>query len=196
MIAYLEGPLRILEPSRAVVLAGGVGYDVHISLSTYYRLEGKGTAALEIYTHVREDALSLYGFATADEKVAFEKLISITGIGPTLAVKILSGIDPADLADAVQRGDARKLSSIPGVGKKTAERICLELRDKLVAGLAAAPAAPTRHSVDDDVASALTNLGYRPKDAETAISTARQDLGADADFSTLLKRALRHLTRG
>lgn len=195
MIAYLEGPIRILEPSRAVVLAGGVGYDVHISLSTYYRLEGRSAAALEIYTHVREDALSLYGFATAEEKFAFEKLISITGIGPTLAVKILSGIDPSDLADAVQRADARKLSSIPGVGKKTAERICLELRDKLVAGPVSTPATPTRHSIDDDVASALVNLGYRPKDAEGAIATARQDLGADADFSTLLKRSLRQLTR-
>ena len=195
MIGYLEGTLKQLDATRALVLAGGVGYEVHISLATYYRLEGKRDAALEIYTHVREDALSLYGFATADEKTAFEKLISISGIGPTLAQKILSGIEPADLADAIARGDARKLSSIPGVGKKTAERMCLELRDKLVVGAPAPAAAPTRVTVDDDVQSALVNLGYRPKEAELALEKARQELGAEAEFSALLRKALRHLTR-
>src|SRR5437762_1032523 len=143
MIAYLHGALKSLDATRAVVVTNGIGYDVHISLQTYYRLEGKREVALEVYTHVREDALALYGFATSEEKFAFEKLISISGIGPTLAQKILSGIDAPDLADAVARADARKLSSIPGVGKKTAERICLELRDKLVltdAQKAAAPA--------------------------------------------------------
>ncbi len=196
MIGYLEGTLRTLDATRAVVLAGGVGYEVHISLSTYYRLEGKREVAMEIYTHVREDALALYGFAAPDEKHAFEKLISISGIGPTLAQKILSGIDANDLADAIARGDARKLSTIPGVGKKTAERICLELRDKLVAGVPAAePAAPSRLTVDDDVQSALINLGYRAKDAEIALEKARQELGAEAEFSPLLKRALRHLTK-
>jgi holliday junction DNA helicase RuvA len=197
MIGYLEGTLKTLDATRALVVCGGVGYEVHISLSTYYRLEGKRDAALEIYTHVREDALALYGFASPDEKMAFEKLISISGIGPTLAQKILSGIDAGDLADAIARGDARKLSTIPGVGKKTAERICLELRDKLVAGVpsSAQPAAPTRMSVDDDVQSALVNLGYRPKDAEIALEKARQELGAEAEFSPLLKRALRYLTK-
>ena len=195
MIGYLEGSLKQLDATRALVLAGGVGYEVHISLSTYYRLEGKPTVALEIYTHVREDALSLYGFASAEEKMAFEKLISISGIGPTLAQKILSGIDANDLADAIARADARKLSSIPGVGKKTAERICLELRDKLVAAPAAAPVAPSRLSVDDDVQSALVNLGYRAKDGELAVQKARQELGAEAEFSAVLKRALRFLTK-
>ena len=195
MIGYLEGTLRQLDATRALVLAGGVGYEVHISLSTYYRLEGTREVALEIYTHVREDALSLYGFASAEEKMAFEKLISISGIGPTLAQKILSGIDPHDLADAIGREDARKLSSIPGVGKKTAERICLELRDKLVVAPQAAPAAPSRLSVDDDVQSALVNLGYRPKDGEIAVQKARGELGAEAEFSAVLKRALRHLTK-
>src|SRR5215210_1863539 len=152
MIGYLEGSLKQLDATRALVLAGGVGYEVHISLSTYYRLEGNKDVALEIHTHVREDARSLYGFATGEEKTAFEKLISISGIGPTLAQKILSGIDPPDLADAVARNDVRKLSSIPGVGKKTADRICLELRDKLVLPERASEtaAAPTRTSVDDD----------------------------------------------
>lgn len=196
MIGYLEGTLKLLDATRAIVVCAGVGYEVHISLSTYYRLEGKRDVGLEIYTHVREDALALYGFASVDEKNAFEKLISISGIGPTLAQKILSGIDANDLADAIARGDARKLSTIPGVGKKTAERICLELRDKLVAGVPAAhTAAPTRVTVDDDVQSALVNLGYRAKDAELALGKARQELGAEAEFSPLLKRALRYLTK-
>jgi holliday junction DNA helicase RuvA len=197
MIASLSGTLKHLDATRAVILTGGVGYDVHISLQTYYRLEGRREVELEIYTHVREDALSLYGFASAEEKFAFERLISISGIGPTLAQKILSGIDPPDLADAVARGDARKLSTIPGVGKKTAERICLELREKLVLPgeprVATAPAGRT--AVDDDVHSALVNLGYRPKDADVAIEAARKDLGSEAELSALLKAALRQLTR-
>ena len=196
MIGYLEGRLKHLDATMAILLAGGVGYNVHISLQTYYRLEGHADAALEVYTHVRDDALALYGFATPEEKYAFEKLIGIAGIGPTLAQKILSGIDPPDLADAVARGDARKLSSIPGVGKKTAERICLELRDKLVVGeTTMAPAVVTRSSIDDDVHSALVNLGYRPKDADAALEAARKDLGSDAEFSAVLKAALRQLTR-
>jgi Holliday junction DNA helicase RuvA len=196
MIGYLEGTLKQLDATRALVLAGGVGYELHISLSTYYRLEGKPQVALEVYTHVREDALALYGFASSEEKYAFEKLISISGIGPTLAQKILSGIDPADLAEAIAQNDTRKLSSIPGVGKKTAERICLELRDKiLLPATTPATSTPTRLSVDDDVHSALVNLGYRAKDAELAVDKARQELGGDAEFSSVLKRALRHLTK-
>lgn len=196
MIGYLEGTLRYLDATRAVVLASGIGYNVHISLQTYYRLEGQKDATLEIYTHVREDALALYGFATPEEKLAFEKLISISGIGPTLAQKILSGIDAPDLADAVARGDARKLSSIPGVGKKTAERICLELRDKLAFG-PQRPAAPStsRASTDDDVHSALVNLGYKPAHADAALESARKELGAEAEFSALLRTALRNLTK-
>src|SRR5262249_18639386 len=194
MIGYLSGTLKHLDATTALVAVNGVGYEVHISLQTYYRLEGKRDVELDIHTHVREDALALYGFATAEEKNAFEKLIAISGIGPTLAQKILSGIDPADLADAVARGDARKLTGIPGVGKKTAERICLELRDKLAVP-AAAPAAPTRTSVDEDVHSALVNLGYRPKDADAALEIARKELGPDAELSALLKRALRQLTK-
>ena len=196
MIGYLTGSIRQLDATRALVVAGGVGYEVHISLTTYYKLEGRKDIELEIYTHVREDQLSLYGFATAEEKVAFEKLISISGIGPTVAQKILSGIDVADLADAVARDDVRKLSSIPGVGKKTAERICLELRDKLVmpTGVPATPST-TRHAIDDDVHSALVNLGYNPKSADAALDKARKDVGAEAEFSKLLKAALRQLTK-
>jgi len=196
MIGYLEGALRYLDATRAVVMAGGVGYDVHISASTYYRLEGKRDAALQIYTHVREDALALYGFATSEEKFAFEKLISISGIGPTLAQKILSGIDAPDLADAIARGDARKLSTIPGVGRKTADRICLELRDKLVFASTESEARPApRATVDDDVQSALVNLGYRPKDAEAAITAAHKEIGGEPDLPALLRAALRQLTR-
>ncbi|HEX9162635.1 MAG TPA: Holliday junction branch migration protein RuvA [Thermoanaerobaculia bacterium] len=196
MIGYLEGTLKHLDATRALVMAGGVGYDVRISLSTYYRIEGKRDVALEIYTHVREDTLALFGFATPEEKVAFEHLISISGIGPTLAQKILSGIDAPDLADAIARADARKLATIPGVGKKTAERICLELRDKLVLPSAtAAKPATTRGTIDDDVQSALVNLGYRQKDADAAIEAARKELGADAELPALLRAALRQLTK-
>ena len=196
MIGYLHGTLKTLDATRAVVLAGGVGYDVHISLQTYYKLEGQREASLEIYTHVREDALSLYGFATPEEKFSFEKLISISGIGPTLAQKILSGIDSAALAEAVAQNDVRKLSSIPGVGKKTADRICLELHDKLILPQQERPAATTtRSGIDDDVQSALVNLGYRAKDAEGAVADARKQIGADAEFSALLRAALRQLTR-
>ena len=197
MIGYLQGTLKHLDATRALVLTNGVGYEVHISLQSYYRLEGQREVALEIYTHVREDALSLYGFATAEEKFAFEKLIAISGIGPTLAVKILSGIDPPTLAEAVARSDTRKLSSIPGVGKKTADRICLELRDKLILpeGARAATLAAPKPSVDDDVQSALVNLGYRAKEAENAVETARKELGGDAEFSAVLRLALRQLTR-
>jgi holliday junction DNA helicase RuvA len=197
MIGYLQGTLKQLDASRALVVTNGVGYEVHISLQTYYKLEGQREISLEIYTHVREDTLSLYGFASSDEKFAFEKLISISGIGPTLAQKILSGIEPHDLAEAIVQNDTRKLSSIPGVGKKTADRICLELRDKLVfaEGTRAATSLPTRLSVDDDVHSALVNLGYRPKDADMAIEAARKQLGSDAEFSPMLKAALRQLTK-
>src|SRR6266571_5206971 len=149
MIGYLQGSLKRLDATTALVLTGGVGYEVRISLQTYYKLEGQREASLEIYTHVREDTLALYGFATSVEKFAFEKLISISGIGPTLAQKILSGIEATDLAEAIAHSDTRKLSSIPGVGKKTADRICLELHDKLVVPEAARAqaATPSRLSV-------------------------------------------------
>ncbi len=197
MIGYLEGRLKRLDATDAIVVAGGVGYLIHISLSTYYKLEGCAEVSLEIHTHVREDALSLYGFATPDEKYAFEKLIGISGIGPTLAQKILSGIDAPDLAEAIALNDARKLATIPGVGKKTAERICLELRDKLALpqGTAAAPTTPRLSSTDDDVQSALINLGYKPKDAEMALDKARKEIGVEGEFSAILRGALRHLTK-
>lgn len=195
MIGYLEGTIRQLDANQVIVLAGGVGYLVHIPASTFYKLDGQDTAALQIYTHVREDIIALYGFATADERFSFEKLISISGIGPKLAQNILSGIEPVDLAEAIVRGDTRRLSSIPGVGKKTAERICLELRDKLIVTGEKAPQQPVKTSVDDDVQSALVNLGYKSPSADTAVQAARKELGPEVEFSNLLKTALRHLTR-
>ncbi|MGA7615523.1 MAG: Holliday junction branch migration protein RuvA [Thermoanaerobaculia bacterium] len=196
MIAYLEGPIRTLDTNRVVLMAGGVGYLVHIPLSTYYKLEGKSTAALEIHTHVREDALSLFGFATTEERETFEKLISISGIGPRLAQVILSGIEVGDLTDAVMRSDSRRLASIPGVGKKTSERICLELRDKLVAGEKKGAALPSpRGGVATDVVSALVNLGYKENVAENAVRTSHEETAEEPEFSTLLKSALKKLTR-
>lgn len=198
MIGYIEGPIHSLETDRVVVLAGGVGYSVNIPLSTYYKLERAQTAQLQIHTHVREDALALYGFSTADEKFAFEKLISISGIGPRLAQVILSGIEVAELAQAIARGDARRLSAIPGVGKKTSERIILELRDKLILGPTDQPRQPVAPitSIDHDVVSALVNLGYKAAAAEAAVRNAHQQQGgAEVEFSVLLKAALRQLTR-
>ena len=198
MIGYLEGTLRALDATRALVVAGGVGYELHISLSTYYRLEGKAQVALEVYTHVREDALALYGFAGAEEKYAFEKLISISGIGPTLAQKILSGIDPADLAEAIARDDTRKLSSIPGVGKKTAERIGLELKDRLPIGLESVDTGQAAASTEDqqrsDLVSALSNLGYQPAVAEKALDRILDET-PDATFEQALRAALKALMR-
>ncbi len=197
MIAYLDGPIHHLQTDRAIILAGGVGYLVHIPLSTYYRLEGKKSASLLIYTHVREDLIALYGFGTEDERTAFEKLISISGIGPRLAQVILSGIGVPDLADAIAKGDSRRLSSIPGLGKKTAERICLELRDKLVASEESGKAASTTLpvSLEDDVISALLNLGYRPAVANAALNKAKERIEGEPEFSELLRAALGQLTR-
>jgi Holliday junction DNA helicase RuvA len=196
MIGHLEGTIRQLDPNQAIVVCGGVGYLVNIPASTFYKLEGQKTASLQIHMHVREDTIALYGFATPEEKFAFEKLISISGIGPKLGQNILSGIEPLELAEAILRTDTRRLSSIPGVGKKTAERICLELRDKLVfAGQRPETAPPARPTVDDDVHSALVNLGYRPAAVDTALQAARKELGPEAEFSRLLKTALRQLTK-
>ena len=197
MIAYLKGTIHSLAADRVIVMAGGVGYAVQIPLSTYYKLEGKPDAALHVHTHVREDALALFGFATEDEKAAFEKLISISGIGPRLAQVILSGIEDPDLAEAIAKGDARRLSAIPGVGKKTSERIILELRDKLILSEVSTPRQPITPptTVDNDVVSALVNLGYKPASAEAAVKSAHQQLGSDVDFSPLLKAALRQLTK-
>jgi Holliday junction DNA helicase RuvA len=193
MIALLRGVLLEKHPNQAIVEAGGVGYDVTVPVSTFTRLPDTGAEIrLRIYTHVREDTLALYGFLTQDEKTLFEKLIGVSGIGPTLAVKILSGLAAADLIHAISRGEVERLVRVPGVGKKTAERIVLELRDKMPAASAeeeAQPAAAALSLIDQDVLSALLNLGCARPQAEAAVRKAKAD-GAPADFETLFRRAL------
>ena len=192
MIALLTGILVEKHPNQAIVDVGGVGYDVTIAISTFSKLPDAGaTVRLRIHTHVREDSLALYGFLSEDEKALFEKLISVSGIGPTLAVKVLSGLAAADLILAIRKGEVERLVRIPGVGKKTAERIVLELRDKLPApaGQEAEAPAPALTAVDQDVLSALLNLGCARPAAEAAVRKAKAAGGA-AEFEPLFRRAL------
>src|SRR5260370_22355528 len=158
MIALLRGVLIEKHPNQAIVEAGGVGYDVTIPVSTVTHLPGRGAEVrLRIHAHVREDVLALYGFLTQDEKALFEKLIGVSGIGPTLAVKILSGLAAPDLINSIRRGEVDQLVRIPGIGKKTAERMVLELRDKLPAASGEEPAAPAaaRSALHQDLLSPL-----------------------------------------
>jgi Holliday junction DNA helicase RuvA len=199
VIAHLRGRILDKHPNRLVVDVNGVGYDVFVPLSTFYGLGDAGSdVALRIHTHVREDALALYGFATALEQDLFERLIATSGIGPKLALAVLSGIEPIELMRAIERGDVARLTSIPGVGKKTSERIVLELKDRLprmappaAAGDAALAAPPT---VSEDVLSALVNLGYHRPLAEKAVATAIKAL-PDGGFERTLKQALRELAK-
>ena len=199
MIAHLRGRILDKHPNRIVVDVNGVGYDVAVPLSTFYGLGEPGAEiALRVHTHVREDALLLYGFATALEQELFERLIGISGIGPKVALAVLSGIEPLELVRAIERGDLARLTAIPGVGKKTSERIVLELRDRLpraqvMAGVAAG-AAPEPPAVRDDVLSALMNLGYHRPLAEKAVDAAIKTT-PDGGFERMLKQALRELAR-
>jgi holliday junction DNA helicase RuvA len=200
MIASLRGRIAEKHPNRLIVDVGGVGYDVAVPLSTYYKLGEPGTdVALRVHTHVREDVLALFGFSTALELQIFERLIGISGIGPKLALAVLSGIDVVDLVRAVQVGDVGRLTAIPGIGKKTAERIGLELKDKLPKGMAgeaaqglegAGPAAELRQ----DLLSALLNLGYHRPLSEKAVEAALARAESPA-FEVALKQALRELAR-
>jgi Holliday junction DNA helicase RuvA len=192
MIALLRGTLVEKHPNQVILDVGGVGYDVIVPISTFSRLPGDGSETrLRIHTHVREDAFLLYGFLTQDEKNLFEKLISVSGIGPGLAVKVLSGMDAADLLTAIRRGEVERLVRIPGVGKKTAERMILELRDKLPApaGEDAAATAPSLSPLDEDVLSGLLNLGCARPAAEAAIRKARA-AGVPEQFEPLFRKAL------
>jgi Holliday junction DNA helicase RuvA len=192
MIALLKGVLLEKHPNQAIVDVGGVGYDVTIPVSTYSKLPDAGAAVrLRIHTHVREDALSLYGFLSEDEKSLFEKLISVSGIGPTLAVKVLSGLAAADVITAIRKGEVDRLVRIPGVGKKTAERIVLELRDKLPlpAGQEAEAPTPVLTATDQDVLSALLNLGCARPAAEAAVRKAKA-AGVVGEFEPMFRRAL------
>jgi len=200
MIARLRGTLLVKRPGHVVVDVAGVGYKVLIPLSTYYDLPAEGAAAsLLVYTHVREDALALYGFLTELEDNLFQRLISVAGVGPTLALKVLSGVEVTDLVAAIRRGDLLRLSAIPGVGKKTAERLVLELKDKvaeiqMLRGAAAEPTPSPESALRDDLLSALVNLGYHRSAAERAISEVlRSEPGLS--FELALKKGLRRLTQ-
>jgi Holliday junction DNA helicase RuvA len=192
MIALLRGVLVEKHPNQAVIEVGGVGYDVIIPVSTFTRLPEVGAEVrLRIHTHVREDALALYGFLSQDEKALFERLIGVSGIGPRMAASILSGLPAADLIAAIRRGEVERLVRIPGVGKKTAERMVLELRDKMPAPAGDEPEAAQRAlgPVDQDVLSALLNLGCARPAAEAAVRKARS-AGVPVDFEPLFRRAL------
>jgi len=196
MIAHLRGSIYEKSPNQVVIEASGVGYDVQIPISTYTALGDVGAVvSLRIHTHVREDALQLFGFATSEEKALFERLISISGIGPKLAITVLSGLPVADLAAAIRTSDIPRLVRIPGVGKKTAERIVLELKDKIAAVTAAGKddAIPVLSSgftaLEMDVLSALLNLGCGRPAAEEAIRKARKN-GVDESFEPLFRSSL------
>jgi len=194
VIAHLRGKLLSKHPNQAVLEAGGVGYDVVISVPTFTELpETGGEVALHIHTHVREDALSLYGFLRADEKRLFERLIAVSGIGPKLAITILSGMPTDQMVAAIRGNDAALLTRIPGIGRKTAERMVLELRDKLEA-FAATPSAPAATPVEEDVLSALMNLGYGRPAAERALSAAALN-GKSSSFDVLFREALAALSK-
>jgi Holliday junction DNA helicase RuvA len=195
VIAHLRGRLLRKDTQEAVVDVGGVGYRVTIPLSTFYRLGGDGDdVSLLTYTHVREDALALYGFLTGREQALFERLIAVSGVGPKLAVNILSGIEAPELVDALRTSDVSRLTRIPGVGKKTAERLVLELKDKMQ-GLDAPTEAPTppRGGQKDDLLSALLHLGYSRPEAERAADRALREDGSGR-FEDLLRRTLRLLS--
>jgi holliday junction DNA helicase RuvA len=201
MIALLRGTLVDKNPNRLIVDAGGVGYDVQVPLSTFYVLGELGTAVtLRIHTHVREDAIALFGFATPLELTLFERLIAINGIGPKLALAVLSGIEPADFIKAIRGQDVARLTAIPGIGKKTAERIGLELKDRLPAALAStgpegAGAARPEDQLRADLLSALVNLGYQRPLAERAIDTVLQRSNG-AGFEAALREVLKGLMKG
>ena len=200
MIALLRGRLVQKEATRLIVDVQGVGYEVLVPLSTFYLLPDAGAdVTLRVHTHVREDQIALFGFLSSLEQQLFERLIGISGIGPRLALAVLSGIEPVDLARAVQAGDVHRLTRIPGVGKKTAERIGLELKDRLPRDLVAAVAgtgAPAAGSLlRSDLLSALLNLGYHRPLADKAVDAALEAEGEGATFERTLKRALQHVAR-
>ena len=194
MIAHLRGRIVAKHPNQVIVEAGGVGYDVNITIPTFSALPAAGSeVSLYIHTHVREDALALYGFLRAEEKRLFERLIGVSGIGPKLAVTILSGMAAEAMVAAIRDDDIAKLTRIPGIGKKTAERMVLELRDKLE-GLAAAPAAPKASPLEEDVLSALVNLGYQRAAAERALERVATN-GKSESFEKLFRDALAVLAK-
>jgi holliday junction DNA helicase RuvA len=196
VIAHLRGKLLVKHPNQAVVETAGVGYDVTISVPTFSDLPAVGAeVALHIHTHVREDVIALYGFLRPSEKALFEKLISVSGIGPKLAITILSGMAADEMVHAIRSNNIAQLTRVPGIGKKTAERMVLELRDKLPeGGPVAAPAVPAMNATEEDVLSALLNLGYQRPAAEKALSLASKN-GAGKSFDVLFRDALGALSK-
>jgi Holliday junction DNA helicase RuvA len=199
MIGHLRGTLLEKAPSRLMIDVGGVGYDVQVPLSTFYVVGEPGAVVvLRIHTHVREDVIALYGFATNLEHAVFERLIAISGVGPKLALAVLSGIEPAELIKAVRVQDIARLTAIPGIGKKTAERISLELKDRLPTALTAGqPPAVTspEDQLRTDLLSALLNLGYQRTAVEKAIDKVTRN-APDVRFEQALKEILRLLMKG
>ena len=192
MIAHLKGQLIYKSPEYTIVDVNGVGYKVFTPLSTYYALPSSGqTVSLRIHTRVREDELKLFGFLTEEEQTIFQKLITINKVGPRLALGILSGMSPADLLSAVMNNDAAKLSTIPGVGKKTAERLTMEMKDKLAdMTFEHQPESAPTQGFYDDALSALCNLGYKKPEAEKALKTIYNQNGKDASLEELIKESL------
>jgi Holliday junction DNA helicase RuvA len=196
MIGRLTGRLASKAPDQVLLEVGGVGYLVHIPLSTFYELpEQEAPASLWIHTHVREDALSLYGFLTERERSLFLLLLGVTGIGPRVALTVLSGIPPLELVEALRRQDVRRLVAVPGVGKKTAERMVLELAERVAALPGEAPGREPAAVAFEDVVSALVNLGYRKTEAEKAVDATAREV-APEEFGEFLRLALKRLTGG
>ena len=206
MIAHLSGTLLSKQATTVVVDVGGVGYEVTIPLSTFYELEDLGSKVqLRIYTHVREDALQLFGFKTTRERELFMRLITVSGIGPALGIKLLSGMSADEMIASIRTDNLARLTLIPGVGRKTAERLVVELRDKIASlsspeieeefGMqAGVPTLPSEEAVRSDALSALVNLGYQRSAAEKAITAALGE-GGDVSVESILRRTLRRLAR-
>ena len=194
MIAYLKGTLIRKSPGQAVIDAGGVGYAAAIPLSTFIRIGEVGQPVeLHIYTHLSDSALALYGFSTEAEKDIFLKLIAVSGIGPKLAMNILSGIEPADLAEAVRTGDVARLCLIPGIGKKTALRIAMELQDKLEKKEKVLAAQDSQER--EDLVSALLNMGFRRKEVDRVVDDVLRSLTVKAGIEKLLHESLKRLAK-
>jgi len=200
MIAHLRGKLLTKHPNQVVVETSGVGYEVNISVPTFSELPANGSeVALHIHTHVREDVIALYGFARIAEKHLFEKLMTVSGIGAKLAITILSGMAADEMAAAIRGNDVARLTRIPGIGKKTAERMVLELRDKVPAAGIPTPTAPAMSAMEEDVLSALVNLGYQHAAGEKALASAIKNGAGKGEktpsFDALFREALAALTK-
>ena len=198
MIGFLQGQILKATPERVLLDVQGVGYEVHVPLSTWYEIERHRDERirLHVHTHMREDGITLFGFWTEREKLIFQRLIAVSGIGPRLAQVTLSGMPPDDLLAAIASGDLGRLATIPGVGKKTAERMVLELREKMRELAADLPekATAAAQPADQDVVSALVNLGYKASQAERAVAEARREK-PEAAFNELLRSSLNRLSR-